>query len=303
MRNFLHFKKAFHVALFCVLLLAAGLTNADAQTGAINGVFAVGENSSVVFSQGNLQYIGSASTPYWKFADHQWDYLGDNGQGSTSQTVDRDLFGWGTSGYNHGANCYQPWSTSQTESDYYAYSYFGYNLYDQTGQADWGYNAISNGGNITNIWRSLTGGQDGEWHYLFYTRNASTVNGEENARFARAKVNNVSGFVLFPDNYMHPSGAADPVNINNPFANFNSNVWLNTAWTAMEEAGAVFLPAAGGRVGTLVFYLGDHGHYWSSSYGDSNDAFYLRFDSANLDTYYDYFRYYGFSVRLVCPCQ
>jgi len=31
-----------------------------------------------------------------------------------------------------------------------------YNLNDQTGQADWGYNAISNGGNTTDTWRTLT---------------------------------------------------------------------------------------------------------------------------------------------------
>lgn len=47
----------------------------DIPIGAINGLFSVSATKKVYFSKGNLQYIGSASTPYWKFAEHQWDYL------------------------------------------------------------------------------------------------------------------------------------------------------------------------------------------------------------------------------------
>ena len=48
--------------------------------GALKGKFTVNSNGDQVrFSQGNLQYIGSASTPYWKFADKQWETLGNNG--------------------------------------------------------------------------------------------------------------------------------------------------------------------------------------------------------------------------------
>ena len=80
--------------------------------GILPGGFSVSANQQVQFSQGNLQYIGSAATPYWHFAENQWDYLGTTtGQNSSNENVDRDLFGWGTSGYNHGAICYQPWST------------------------------------------------------------------------------------------------------------------------------------------------------------------------------------------------
>ncbi len=87
-------------------------SSGNVPEGAINGLFTINANGDqVYFSQGNLQYIGSAATPYWKFADHQWDYIGD-AQTGTSEMLDRDLFGWGTSGYNHGAICYQPWSIS-----------------------------------------------------------------------------------------------------------------------------------------------------------------------------------------------
>ena len=112
--------------------------------------------TQVHFSQGNLQYIGSAPTPYWKFADHQWDcFRSTTGQSNnnTSPTIDRDLFAWGTSGYDHGAVYYQPYNINGSNNCYYAYGNKRANLYDQTGKADWGYNAISNGGNIEHLWR------------------------------------------------------------------------------------------------------------------------------------------------------
>ena len=63
------------------------------------------------------------------------------------------FFAWGTSGYDQGAVYYQPYSINGSNSCYYAYGNKRANLYDQTGKADWGYNAISNGGNIEHLWR------------------------------------------------------------------------------------------------------------------------------------------------------
>jgi hypothetical protein len=231
--------------------------NGNTPVGAIDGKFTINDNGDqVYFSQGNLQYIGSASTPYWKFADNQWDYLGTTtSQNSTSQNVDRDLFGWGTSGYNHGAVCYQPWSTSQTGSDYYAYGSNGLNLYDSTGMADWGYNPISNGGNTENQWRTLT---FWEWHYVFNLR--STVSG---IRYAKARVNGVNGVILLPDYWSASTYSLS--NTNSPYAIFRSNVISSTQWATLENAGAVFLPAAGTRGGTTVSVVGSYGMYWSAS--------------------------------------
>ncbi|MBQ8957576.1 MAG: hypothetical protein IJ057_03585 [Bacteroidales bacterium] len=118
----------------------------ETPEGLTQGLFSVSATLQVRFSQGNLQY--QASTGTWRFAESQLDYIGE-GNANISESYDGwiDLFGWGTSGYNHGANAYQPWSTSEHYSDYFAYGNGRNNLYDQTGQADWGYNAISNGGN------------------------------------------------------------------------------------------------------------------------------------------------------------
>ena len=125
--------------LFVLVLFALlGVKGYAQLPGALNGLFTINDDGDqVYFSQGNLQYIGSASTPYWKFADHQWDCLGTTtGQNSDSVTVDRDLFGWGTSGFDNGQECYQPWSTT---AYYQGESYYSWG--DLTGSADWGYNA------------------------------------------------------------------------------------------------------------------------------------------------------------------
>ena len=267
-------------------------------TGAINGKFTInGNNDQVYFSQGNLQYIGSAATPYWKFANNQWDILGTTtGQNSSDENVDRDLFGWGTSGYNHGANCYQPWSTSQSNSDYYAYGSPQYNLYDQTGQADWGYNPISNGGNQANQWRTLT---MLEWAHIFHTRTTSS-----GIRYAKANVNNVNGVILLPDDWSTSYYTLS--NTNSTDASFSSNTISATQWATLEQHGAVFLPAAGNRNGTSVVNVGSGGFYWSTLHENDGKAYGLLIYSSILSTdgYYSrYDRWEGFSVRLVRVAQ
>ena len=265
-------------------------TQNTAPTGAINGKFTINaDGDQVYFSQGNLQYIGSAATPYWKFADNQWDYIGETpGQNSSNQNADRDIFGWGTSGYNHGAVCYQPWSTSTTYSDYYAYGSYSYNLYDQTGQADWGYNPISNGGNQENQWRTLT---TQEWQYVFDTR--STPSG---IRYAKAKVNDVNGVILLPDDWS--SDIYSLSNINSNDASYNSNTISANQWITFEDAGAVFLPASGNRNGTSVSLVGNYGNYWSSSHNYLIGARYVGFYDTFLNTNVYSYRNDGYAVRL-----
>lgn len=63
---------------------------------------------------------------------------------------------------------------------------------------------------------------------------------------------------------------------------------------------SIFLPAAGSRDGTSLYYAGSIGYYWSSTPYESNtqDAYYLSFFSFNHDTYWGD-RYDGRSVRPV----
>ena len=274
-------------------------------TGAINDKFTINDNGDqVYFSQGNLQY--QASTNTWKFAESQYDYIGDaNSNISSSYDGWIDLFGWGTSGY-HDANDpynvnYQPWSSSDSElnNDYNTYGYGpstnmpDMNLTGTSANYDWGVNnPISNGGNTANQWRTLT---QPEWSYVLNTRNTTS-----GIRFAKAQVNEVNGVILLPDDW-----TTDTYNLNNTNnigASYNSNVINASQWAMIENAGGVFLPAAGGRFGTTVADVGSTGFYWLSSSNSSCCAYYVYI--YNFGIYLvDYRRYLGRSVRLVCDVE
>ena len=257
--------------------------------GAIKGKFTINSNGNqVYFSQGNLQY--QASTNTWKFADNQYDYIGsDNGNISSTYSGWIDLFGWGTSGWNSGNTYYHPWDSNKSSGS--TYGPLGqYNLTGSYANADWGvYNPISNGGNQSNQWRTLT---QPEWNYVFNTR--TTTSG---IRYAKANVNNVNGVILLPDDWS--SNIYSLSNTNSSGASFSSNTLTASQWSTLEQAGAVFLPAAGYRYGTSVGNVGSLGHYWSASYGDSYNARYVLFRDSVLYTGNNNYRCYGYSVRLV----
>lgn len=282
-------------------------------TGAINGLFAINANGDqVYFSQGNLQY--QASTNIWRFAENQWNYVGgtedynpeeygnvyeggvkcSNNEISSTYSGWIDLLNWGTSGYNHGAVCYQPWTTSTNKEDHYAYGLWNSNLYDQTGQADWGYNAISNGGNEENLWRTMT--RD-EWDYLLNTRNTAS-----GIRYAKGIVNGVKGVVLLPDVWLSSIYILEDINDNE--ADYNSNIITLEDWSDFLEAnGAVFLPASGARLGTECYFSGESRSYWTSSYLDRNSVTGVNV-SGNWGLYVGTFvRASGSSVRLVCDAE
>lgn len=259
-----------------------------APDGAVAGLFSVSEGQQVYFSTGNLQY--RASTKTWRFAENQWDYVGYANL-SISETCDDwiDLFGWGTSGYAHGAVCYQPWSISTNLSDYSSYGKNKHNKNDRYDKTDWGCNAISNGGNVENTWRTLT---FEEWEYVFWGR--KTPSG---IHYAKARVNNVNGVILLPDDWN--SSYYSFSSVNNRRAEYVTNIISLTQWNILEHYGAVFLPAAGNRHGTIVNGVGSNGYYWSASYSGSYSAWDLDFYISDLNTGYGNGRDTGFSVRLV----
>ena len=243
-------------------------TTTSYPQGAIDGVFSISSTTQVYFSQGNLQY--RASTQTWQFAANQYDIIGSANQNiSSSYSGWIDLFGWGT-----GSN---PTNSSTSNSSYSTFT-------------DWGNNAISNGGNQGGLWRTLT---KDEWSYLLGSRpNAASLVG-------KATVNGVTGLVFLPDNWTLPSGCSFTSGTSNAFT---ANTYTTSQWSAMESAGAVFLPAAGDRYGTSVYHVGSYGSYWSSSAYDSVSAWGLYFDGSGA--YMDYNgRYYGLSVRLVRVVQ
>ena len=230
--------------------------------GAISGVFSVSDGKQVYFSKGNLRYASSK----WSFFDNQYDYY-------TSYSADAwDHFGWSTSATTYGM------STSSNNDDY-------------SGDfVDWG--ATMGAG-----WRTLT---SDEWAYLLKTRSASTVNGTENGRYAKAKVNDVGGVILFPDTYTHPDGVAAPTGVNaTDEYGWEGNSYTAADWTKMESAGCVFLPAAGCRYGSEMIGLGSYGYYGSATPDGADYAYRVKFNSGSLEPANSINRCLGCSVRLV----
>ena len=73
-----------------------------------------------------------------------------------------------------------------------------------------------------------------------------------------AKVNNIDGVILLPDNFKLPEDSYFfPVN------DGAINVYTAKSWKSMEQNGAVFLPEAGFRRGIEPSTFG--GYYWSST--------------------------------------
>ena len=258
------------------------------------GTFSVSATKQVTFSPGNLQY--TQSTNAWSFAENQYDYIGtDNVTGGSVSTdaiygdsksgtalADKiDLFGWSTSTTNFGV------STSTNYNDY------------SGSFVDWGTNKI--GTDAPNTWRTLT---YDEWNYLRNGRpNASSLRGV-------AQVNGVNGLVFLPDNWTCPVGVTFKSGFHSSYGvDYYAayQTFTSDQWSKLEAAGAIFLPAAGFRYGSYVYYVRHCGYCWSApedtSYNDTSyNAYLLDFssDEAGMGGHY---RYYGRSVRLVKDLQ
>ena len=248
--------------------------------GVLPGLFSVSATRQVRFSQGNLQY--QASTNTWRFAEHQYDYVGsDNRSISSTYSGWIDLFGWGTGG-------------NPTLSPSYPEGYGTF--------VDWGCNAISNGGNTTNLWRTLT---IAEWNYLLNTRT------DASSKCGTGNINGVGGLIILPDSWTLPSECSFTSGFCSPsgdsYPDWSHNSYTLAQWAQMEAAGAVFLPAAGFRNGAVVFFVGRYGGYWSSTpnnderYAWNNEvyAWNMYFDRDLIDNPYYGSCNLGFSVRPV----
>ena len=251
--------------------------NADTPEPGVEGYFTVSPNKKVVFAPGNLYYLPNATTK-WQFAPKQYESLPTAPQMTTSQSADRDLFGWGTSGYDNTANDhlahnFHPWDIIgdwnwSPETNYNVHGYgptatpqggtdIGGNGVAVNRNYDWGYyNDIYNPStkqiDAAGTWRVLTGGSAGELRYIFETRSTQTNFDVANARYVKATLKgvgingaNVKGLIVFPDVYTHPEDVAVPAKINDKTASFSTNEISSVDWGKMDLAGAVFLPVGG----------------------------------------------------------
>lgn len=281
------------------------VTPTPLPAGALSGLFSVGNGKQVRFSKGNLQWTAtgthatadSTAIGTWRFAERQWDTIGKaNDNISSSYTGWIDLFGWGTSGWNSGANAYQPYSNSLNYSDYYPGDTHTTDLYGAYANADWGvYNAISNGGNQPGMWRTLT---NVEWDTLINLRNTTS-----GIRFAKANVSGVPGLIIVPDNWSNSTYALNSANTTT--VNYTCNTITSSQWAILENAGCAFLPAAGFRnsVTPNTGNVAIAGYYWSSKCIATMSAYTLTFvvtsTSSSSIRVFSGNRNTGLSVRLV----
>jgi hypothetical protein len=185
----------------------------------------------------------------------------------------KDLLGWSASS----ASARYGVSTSTNNNDY------------SGSFADWGQNSID--GSAPNTWRTLT---SSEWNYLLFERpNAASLMGV-------ARVNGYNGLVLLPDNWQCPNGIVFRPGFAKEYSIIAYSLhqsYIDTEWYELEQAGAVFLPAAGTRSGKDIDSEQDFGRYWSATSNGAN-ASYLRFRSGGASMH-EYDRTVGRCVRLV----
>ena len=304
----------------------------------IDGHYTVNASGTQVrFARGNLQNRPNEGNRYFRIADNQYDYVGDNSKGtvyhngtkcSNSKITDvsagyaglLDLFGWGTgnNGYNNSYNNadYGPNGTATTLADPYEWGSSSRLFYGPVA------NARQTG---INTWRTLT---QGEWQYLLYTRTASTINGVPNAHFLKVALTGVSthtpantsiyGIMLFPDVITWPTSVTLPTAacINSASADFTSYTADNLV--TLQKEGVVFLPFAGMRSSSSTATSINNCNnsimgcnYWTASPDPNNGSNALAFryyyystnSTYNLKSDASAQRRYGYAVRLVHNVQ
>ena len=269
-----------NLLLCAVATVAIASAQAQVPANAIAGKFSVAADKQVYFSKGNLQYTQSTKT--WAFAEHQYDMIGDANVNGSTLADKIDLFGWS------GSTATAKWgiSTSTVQNDY-------------SGDfVDWGKN-IGDG----NTWYTLT---IDEWNYLRYNR----TDARDLAGVARIALNAdgteyANGLILLPDAWTCPEGVTFKSGFSSEFgvqAYADYQTFTLADWQKLEAAGAVFLPASGGRDGSDVDVVQKIGYYWSATPNGSQTANPFYFNS-NRSLSGNFSRNFGSAVRLVKDYQ
>lgn len=252
----------------------------------------------VIFSPGNLQATYDGSAWAWHFADHQYDFIGNGGDSTVGNemllgespwisgpgTVDLFSFSSDKEGNYYGIHN----NPSPGDGDTWSLAYYG-------SFKDWGTNSIDD--YAPNTWRTLTGDADGdEWSYLIK---------ERSKKFGMAMVAGMGGMIILPDAFTDPNTNTAETTAFKPYV-YHENNWLynvytaGASWDAMENAGAVFLPAGGTRrANDAIQAVGGFGYYWSSYAYAADAAYKIYFNNNDYWVKNGGYRYHGNSVRLV----
>ena len=205
--------------------------------------FSVSNKKKVYFSQGNLQY--NPSNGDWRFALQQYHRCAEEVNRNITPNVKTyfDWFPWGGTGYNQAYPYSAPKSWVQRPTS------------DITGTPyDWGVTCpISNGGNKSGLWRTLTAD---EWNYVLILRS----NASQLLSFGTIKdgSKSVHGMILLPDDWEKPEGVKYAASA----GSYDVNIYSQTEWAKMETAGAVFLPTRSDNIDYGMYWTGSGKSYW-----------------------------------------
>lgn len=252
-------------------------TTLGQETDPVNGDFSVSATKKVNFAHGNLRCEGERYEDEWSMAKQQYDILGqENIDAQESRSYPAwliDLFCWSTNENYYGV------STFYYYDDEEAQSYFDGDF------ADWGECPAL----IRDLGPGWTTLNKAEWNYLLNERpNAAALK-------SHAKVNDVKGLVILPDEWVAPDGVVI------------GEEMTAEQWAVAEQAGAVFLPAAGQMTISYVDYnttttVAEAGAYWMGTPSDDASgmkAYVLSFNDTEVSLDTDLSRRVGLAVRLV----
>lgn len=228
------------------------VTTCEATTEVLSGKFSTGKYEYAEFATGNLQYKPSTDT--WRFAKQQYQVVGEDNinVGNPNYKGWIDMLGW---------------STNDADNNYGVNPNNVNDLYDGTFQ-DWGdlFSADEN-------WSTLSADQ---WKYLLNERtNASSLK-------QIARVGSVVGIMLFPDNWNAPLTVTAQ---HDSYFDVDIHNYTLDQWAALENAGALFLPAAGRRTGGYGNKI-NKDQVVETNPANLNGGHYKHQDNTNIYCYY-----------------
>ncbi|MBQ6684044.1 MAG: hypothetical protein IJM74_08075 [Bacteroidales bacterium] len=181
----------------------------------VPGQYSVSSTKKVMFSRGNLQYMGGTYTDEssWKFNQNQYDVGQYNSAGNS--------------------NYFSQYTNAVSNPAVLANNVSGTTI-------DWG-TLFDHSDNIH--WFTLT---EDEWLYLLNSRVGAGI---VDHSYTRGNVAGVNGMILFPDgfdfsNFPTAAGSA-PTSYDAEATDYETCTYTAEQWSWLEKEGCVFLPAGG----------------------------------------------------------
>lgn len=207
----------------------------------LSGHFTISSSQYVTFAKGNCKCIRNGSGWSWKTFAQQYQYRYHTS--SSSVTL----------------------SAEENETSYFAWGQYGNEaMYAPTSGGTFGSSWTEYGDAYGTGWCCLT---PDEWKYILEDRAV----GSSGCKFLKAKVHDIKGLLLFPDDFSWPSGMSSP---GTPLNNKSATSWTaytDEQWGSLETAGCVFIPACyyvyGATLQSNEQYSGYYLNHSTSGYG------------------------------------